>query len=96
MKAIISNHLKQKAPFPNGFIGEFYQTFKEEMMSILYNLFQKIGQRNTSQSVHENSITLNQNQRYHKKGKLHINTLMNTDAKCSTKYCQIEPNNYTL
>lgn len=32
---------KQKTPGLDEFIGEFYQRFKKEIISILYNLFQR-------------------------------------------------------
>lgn len=34
----INNLTKQKAPYPDGFTGELYQTLMEEILSILYNL----------------------------------------------------------
>ena len=42
VESIINNLLKQKTPDLAGFIGEFYQTFKEEIIPMLYTLFQKI------------------------------------------------------
>ena len=41
IKSIINYLPKQKASDPGEFTGKFYQIFKEEIISILYNLFQR-------------------------------------------------------
>ena len=59
IETIIKNLPTNKSPGPDGFTGEFYQKFREEVTPILLKLFQNIAEEGKfPHSFYEATITL--------------------------------------